>query len=113
MLADRFSCHDLKLFAESTITAKYLEPSNAAELVLIGHAHSCALLKESAMILCSKRAEAVVNTEGWKLLTESPELLTEMYLASITEPLSANIGRLDRMPVADLRDQLLKRKLAH
>ena len=110
-LADRFGCQDLKLFAESTITEKYLKPSNAAELVLIGHSHSCALLKESAITVCSKRAKTVVGTKGWKLLTESPELMTELYLASNTEPLLTHGQDPDRMPVADLRDQLLKRKL--
>lgn len=112
LLADRFNCQDLKLFAESSITDKYLKSSNAVELFLFGHAHSCALLKESAMMLCSNNATAVARSEGWKLLKQSPELLSELFLVSHTMPrsMSAHKDDFERMPVADLRDELLKRK---
>ena len=59
---------------------------NAAELLLFADAHCCALLREAAFSLCIAHPTLVSVSEGWNQLKKSPELLSELFVASHTSP---------------------------
>merc|ERR1712028_232039 len=80
--ADRFDMIALKLYLESVIVDKFLDVTTAAELVVVGDAYTCALLKEAAMaVVCSNygyRSSTITTSAGWQLLEESTTLLAEV-----------------------------------
>lgn len=76
--ADRFCLPELKLYVESVLADKFVDESNAAELLLFGDSHSCALLKEIAMDVCVSDPNSVMKTPGWTLIEESDTILSEI-----------------------------------
>ncbi|KAG7370317.1 BTB/POZ domain containing protein [Nitzschia inconspicua] len=76
--ADRFGCTDLKLYVESTLTEHFLTADTAASLLALADGHSCALLKEAAMLLYVKDPEGVKKSKDWTLVLESTPLLVEL-----------------------------------
>jgi hypothetical protein len=60
---------------------KLLTESNAAELLLLGDALSCALLKEAAIHIC-KKYSAVTSSQAWATVQESTTLLAELLAAA-------------------------------
>jgi BTB/POZ domain len=111
--ADRFGCNRLKLWVESFMVETFLDESNAADLLLLGESHTCALLKEAAMKICKYNANAVIITEGWKRVVESNALMAELFSAVATgnsqQTTSGDATDLAGQSVAELRDRLLKR----
>ena len=80
--ADRFDMIALKLYVESVLVDKFLDVTTAAELVVVGDAYTCALLKEAAMaVVCNNygdRSSTITTSAGWQLLEESTTLLAEV-----------------------------------
>jgi hypothetical protein len=110
--ANRFGCRRLKLWIESVLVDKFLDEHNAADLLLLGDSHHCALLKEAAMKLLyqSRYSGGVVrNTEGWQRVKESALLLEELFFFSAGQHASDDDDDTNGQSVAELRDRLLKR----
>jgi hypothetical protein len=113
--ANRFGCNRLKLYIESVLVDKFLNEHNAADLLLLGDSHHCALLKEAAMKLlyqscCS--GLVVRHTEGWQRVKESALLLEELFFFSVGQHANSGDDDHDDMngqSVTELRDRLLKR----
>ena len=74
-VANRFGCSGLKLIAEAEIVKAGIDAENAAELLMFADAHSCALLREAALEFCLAHLSLIRDSEGWKQLGESLELL--------------------------------------
>jgi BTB/POZ domain len=105
--ADRFGCTNLKHYFESVIVEKFLNEDSAADMLLLGDSHTCALLKEAAIKICLEHAAAVMDTDGWKRLKESRSLLEELFSASHRKP-SNQADDTEGQSVAELRNRLLK-----
>jgi BTB/POZ domain len=106
--ANRFGCSRLKLLVESFMVEKFLDASNAADLLLLGESHTCALLKEAAMKICKNSADAVMDTDGWKRVVESNALMVELFSASHRKLSINQADDTEGQSVAELRDRLLK-----
>ena len=111
--ADRFGCTGLKLAAEAEMAAAGITTENTAELILFADATNCAMLKEAAMEYFVTNAQAVMESEGFGQVKESPaimaELMAEALGGSKKRPASsdADSGRdYKRMRVSTLRQQL-------
>ncbi|KAG7344792.1 BTB/POZ domain containing protein [Nitzschia inconspicua] len=112
--ADRFGFMDLKLYMESTLTEHLLTADTAASLLLFADGHSCALLKEAAMLFYVKDPEAVKNSKDWTLVLESTPLLVELLdiatlgsgnvIVDKSKHLTAEI--LELLDVTSLRERL-------
>jgi BTB/POZ domain len=112
--ADRFGITSLKLHTESVLVDKFLDEDNAAELLLLSDALSCALLKEHAMDLCLSKPTKVRASAAWAMVEDSPKLLSEMLAQSMhaTTLSSTDSGsELHHLRVADLRDRLMEQGL--
>jgi hypothetical protein len=94
VLADQFDCSHLKLYAESVLAKRFLDTSNAADMILFADAHSCALLKEAAMGVYGTYSKTVKKSEGYSRLEESNHLLNELLDCT-------NIERGEYIRVAD------------
>ena len=83
-IADKFGATDLKDVLESVLANEFLSPTNCCEMILLADSHWCSNLKEKAMSLfCSNPMAAIVQgPSGWKLLEESPKLLSELLVCS-------------------------------
>jgi hypothetical protein len=101
-LADRFGCINLKLYVESVMVEKFLDVDSAADMLLLGDSHTCALLKEAAITIFQNQADTVMNTEGWKRVHESNALVVELFLSVTNDDDPAG------QCVAELRNQLLE-----
>ena len=108
-VANRFGCSSLKLIAEAEIVKAGIDAENAAELLMFADAHSCALLREAALEFCLAHPSDIRNSEGWKQLKESSELLAELVGASPTQ--FSDDGEYDTMRVATLREKLDEKDL--
>ena len=138
LAADRLDCTDLKLYAESTITDKFLNASNAAHWLILGDSHSCALLKEASMKLYKSDANSVMESddESWRKIVESNRLVVELLkFCTVTKKLpppvgtaavsssssttnnkrkrknNSHIDTVDHLDVTSLREQLLEANL--
>ena len=98
---------NLKLLAECQLASHHINSYNAAEFLLLADSYVCALLKEEAMNVCLKYLDCVKQSSGWKLLQESPVLLTEL----LTYSCHKSYDRIDCLDVVTLRKELQKRKL--
>jgi len=79
-LADRFGYSYLKLRLEvDVVESGMISIESAADMLLLADAHSCALLKETAMDLVVGNPSKIAKTAGWTVLKESPSLLAEVY----------------------------------
>ena len=93
LAADRLGIIDLKMFVESTIVEKFLDTSNAAEMLILSDSHSCPLLKEATLKLYDTDASAVMESEGWSQLEESPRLLVEILkFCKVKQQSSASVA---------------------
>lgn len=79
-LADRFGCVQLKLHAETCLAEAGVSNNEAAEMLLFADGHSCPQLKELARDVLVSDLPAVMASEGWKRVAESPALLSECML---------------------------------
>jgi BTB/POZ domain len=112
ILADHFGCINLKLYVESVIVEQFLDEKSAADMLLFGDSHTCALLKEAAIKIFQNQADAVMHTEGWKRVKESNALLAELLSVLAMTIKQCGAGTTDDDPagqcVAQLRNQLLQ-----
>ena len=107
--ADRFGVTDLKLLVESIITDKFLNPENAADLLLFADSNSCALLKEACMDLFVSDTERLENSIDWKDVENSNLLLKEINKHLLLKYRNAGSNDdevIDRMNVTTLRKYL-------
>lgn len=84
--ADKWQCTDLKLYAEAAIVGYGINIYTAADLILMAHSMSCALLKEKAMEFYAMNAPAIMKTTGWKNIVESNEILRELLELTMGDP---------------------------
>jgi hypothetical protein len=94
------------VLAASGITA-----DTAADLVLLGDAQSCALLKEAAIYFFAANPSSVMSSPGWVNITESAPLMKELMEALVSNKKifsSVDSDELDftRMCVSTLRRKL-------
>mmetsp|Transcript_28637 Transcript_28637/g.30781 ORF Transcript_28637/g.30781 Transcript_28637/m.30781 type:complete len:208 (-) Transcript_28637:307-930(-) len=78
LAANRLGVVDLKMFVESLIVEKFLDTSNAAEMLVLADSHSCPLLKEASMKWYDTDTNAVMKSDGWSNIVESNRLLHEL-----------------------------------
>ena len=111
--ANRFECTGLKLTAEAKLATAGITTENAAEIILYADSKTCAMLKEIAMEFFVENAQAVMASEGYEQVAESPAIMREMVAAmasgSKKRPASSDAdGERDykRMRVATLRQKL-------
>jgi speckle-type POZ protein len=112
-VADCFGCKGLKLVAEAELAASGISIDTAADLVLLGDAKNCALLKEAAMEFFAKNAESVMSSSGWEKVEESLPLMKELMAVLVASnkkrpaPADADEDRcFKRMCVSALRRRL-------
>ena len=112
-IADRFGCTGLKLAAEAELAAAGITTENAADIILFADATNCAMLKEAAMEYFVTNAQAVMESEGFGQVKESPAIMAELMAVAFggnkKRPASsdADSGRdYKRMRVSTLRQQL-------
>mmetsp|Transcript_36727 Transcript_36727/g.74830 ORF Transcript_36727/g.74830 Transcript_36727/m.74830 type:complete len:415 (-) Transcript_36727:228-1472(-) len=114
-IADKFGCTGLKLVAEAELADNHIAAETAADLILLADCKHCALLKESAVLYFADNVDAVMSSDGWKRLSESSAILTEMIQVGFGggKPLHDNIadGGYRRMYVSTLWAELEKRGL--
>jgi hypothetical protein len=77
-VANHFGCKGLKLLAEAELVESGIRVDTAADLILIGDAMNCALLKEAAIDFFAKNAESVKASSGWAKIRESVALMDEL-----------------------------------
>ena len=115
LAANRFDCTELKLYAESVIVDKFLTPTIAAKMLILGDSYSCALLKEAAMNLYASNPSAAKESEGWSDLKESNRLLYEllefMSYKNDHDATTTTTTTVDNLDVTSLREQLQESKL--
>jgi hypothetical protein len=111
--SDRFGCTGLKLAAEAELASAGIAVDNAADLILFADGMNCAMLKEAAMEFFVENAQAVMASEGFEQVKESPAILTELMTVGFggdkKRPASsdADSGRdYQRMRVSTLRQKL-------
>jgi speckle-type POZ protein len=111
-VADRFGCKGLKLLAEAELVESGITVDTAADLVLLGDAKNCALLKEAAMDYFVENPTSVMSSPGWANMRESAALLTELLEVAFSNkkrsaPAASNEARDNkRMCVSALRRRL-------
>ena len=119
LAADKYDHIHLKLYVESVIADKFITVENTANMLIIGDAHSCALLKETAINMFLSNSDAVMKSEGWSKVQESTRILTEL-LGKLSDQLalknnpSTNIDNIDdinKMDVITLRENLTEANL--
>ena len=94
--ADRYGCIGLKLAAEAEmVSSGVIQTENAAELILFADGGHHALLKEAAINHFVTNSEAVMATDGYELLAESPKIMKELMAAMAA-------GNNKKWPVGDL-----------
>lgn len=92
--ADRLGCETLKLRMESEMVAYDLVVAeNVSRLLLFAEAHSCPLLKEAALHALEERPDEISKTPGWKMVEESPALMTQLIRMSFRERPSKRFER--------------------
>eukprot|EP00536_Pseudo-nitzschia_multiseries_P016733 jgi/Psemu1/222385/e_gw1.1213.13.1 len=109
LVADRFGCTHLKLYAESILVDKFLGAESAASLLLLGDSHSSALLKEASMDIFVRFPKEVMKSKDWPAIEESHELHVELmkyYHFGFVDHESDSPHR--RLGVAAIRDELIK-----
>jgi hypothetical protein len=77
-VANRFGCTGLKLLAEAELVDSGITVDTAADLMLLGDAKNCALLKEAAVDFFVENAKSVKASPGWAKILESAALLDEL-----------------------------------
>jgi hypothetical protein len=97
--ADKYGLTGLKLAAEAEVAAAVITTENAAELILFADATNCALLKEMAMEFFVKYSQAVMASEGFEQVAESPAVMREMMAAMAS-------GIKKRLALPDANDEI-------
>jgi hypothetical protein len=77
-VANRFGCKGLKLAAEAELASSYITVDTAADMILLGDAENCALLKEAAIEFFATNPMPVMSSSGWEKVEESLPLMKEL-----------------------------------
>jgi speckle-type POZ protein len=114
--ANRLGVIRLKQLAEIELATQHLSVESTADLLLFADAHTCPLLRESAVGRFVSQAPDVMATEGWTRLGESNSLLRELMglLASPRKraaPDAEGEDRIKRLRVSELRTELSEKGL--
>jgi len=84
LVAHRFECVSLKLYVESVLVDKFVTPTNAASMLLLGDTYHCALLKEVALHSSfadpTSFRESSSDPAAWSNILDSHRLLSELYV---------------------------------
>ena len=104
--ADKFGAIDLKSFLESLLANEILSPTKCCEMLLLADSHWCTILKEKAMDLFCADPMASIEGSGWKLLEESPKLLSELLIRSAKTIAKNNCTHNQYHTMGDLWDRL-------
>ena len=120
LAAHRFECLTLQLYVESFLVDKFVTPTNAASMFLLGDTYHCALLKEAAMQsyivdpTSFRASEDTTTAAVWSQIHESNRLLDELLVYTgnklvatqnpTTTPAAANDCSI--MDVGTLREHL-------
>jgi hypothetical protein len=115
-VADRFGCKGLKLAAEAELVASGISVDSAANMILLGDAKNCALLKEAAIDFLAANTTSVMSSPGWANMLESAALLTELLEVAFSNKNSSTVVDAEdrdykRMCVSSLRRTLDERGL--
>jgi hypothetical protein len=114
-VADRYGCISLKLLVEAELVESGMTVDTAADLIILGDAKNCALLKEAAVEFFAENAESVKSSTGWKNIEESFPLMKELMYVVLSGKGSApaDSDELDykRMRVSTLRATLEEKGL--
>jgi speckle-type POZ protein len=110
-VANRFGCKGLKLLAEAELVDSGITVDTAADLILIGDAKNCALLKEAAVEFFAKNSKSVKASSGWTKIRESVALMDELIEVLIVNkkpsgPADADEKEYKRLCVSTLRLKL-------
>jgi hypothetical protein len=111
-VANRFGCKGLKLAAEAELVDSGITVDTGAELVLLGDAKNCALLKEAAIAFFAANLTSVMSSPGWANIRVSAALLAEIMdvLASNNQS-SAPVDGSDKKDYKRMCVSSLRRKL--
>eukprot|EP00562_Extubocellulus_spinifer_P000666 CAMPEP_0178474786 /NCGR_PEP_ID=MMETSP0696-20121128/2779_1 /TAXON_ID=265572 /ORGANISM="Extubocellulus spinifer, Strain CCMP396" /LENGTH=403 /DNA_ID=CAMNT_0020102045 /DNA_START=30 /DNA_END=1242 /DNA_ORIENTATION=- len=110
--SNRLGITGLKLVAEAELASDGINVENAAELILFADGTHCAMLKEAAMDFFVENSEAVMESAGYAMVKESPDLLNELLTAALVgskkRAAQSEPGDRDykRMRVSTLRQKL-------
>jgi hypothetical protein len=77
-VADLFGCKGLKLLVEAELVASGISVGTAADLIIVGDARNCALLKEATTDFCAANLASVMSSPGWGKVEESLPLMKEL-----------------------------------
>jgi hypothetical protein len=77
-VANRFGCKGLKLAAEAELAVSCITVDTTADMLLLGDAMNCALLKEAALDFFAEYAKSVKASSGWEKIRESAALMDEL-----------------------------------
>lgn len=81
--ADRFGCPDLKLLCQYELCRFHLTTSSAADLLVLAHRTSSALLLDEAMNLCADFPMFVSKSPSWKdSVVVNPDIMNGILLHS-------------------------------
>ena len=84
LAAHRFGCLSLQLYVESVLVDKFVTPTNAASMLLLGDTYHYSLLKEAAMRSYwsdpTSFRESDTTTASWSKIQESSRLLEELLV---------------------------------
>jgi hypothetical protein len=115
-VANRFGCKGLKLAAEAELAASGITVDTAADMIMLGDAKNCALLKEAAMGFFASNPTSVISSPGWGKVEESLTLMKELMVVlagNKTNSAPVDSDELDykRMCVSSLRRRLEEKGL--
>jgi len=83
--ADRYHVHRLKLLAELELCRGGVPLHKVAELLVFAESHSCPQLKETCLELWAENSTAIMESQSWGIVSEAPELLSELLVALNTK----------------------------
>lgn len=66
LAASYLGCIGMKLHAESILVDQFLSLENAVDMAFFAESNTCALLKESALMLLTKDCACAKNPKGWR-----------------------------------------------
>ncbi|CAG9761063.1 unnamed protein product [Ceutorhynchus assimilis] len=79
MPADKYELMRLKSIC-AALMAKNMTIEDSAEVLYLADLHNCDILKDDALDFIAINAQAVTNTEGWRILERAqPRLFAEAY----------------------------------
>jgi hypothetical protein len=111
-VANRFGCKGLKLAAEAELASSGIYVDTAADMIPLGDAKNCALLKEAAMDFFAANPTSVMSSPGWANISESAPIMKELIeVLVIKKKRSAPADAEEERDFKRMRISSLRRKL--